>query len=106
MRTEPGEIDSSGRRQAIPVPGSEFRIDATGVISAAGQRPDLSWNEEGLPFALTPHGTFAVGDDGRTNVEGVYAAGDAVSGSTTVVEAMAGGRRVAGSVARYLHEVQ
>lgn len=102
VRTRMSGPDSHGRRRPVPIPGSEFPIDATTVISATGQRPDLSWNKEGLALTLSPENTFIVDEGGMTTVAGVFAAGDAVSGSTTVVEAMASGRRVAHSVSHYL----
>jgi heterodisulfide reductase subunit A len=102
VRTELGEPDDSGRSKPVPIAGSEFLIDADTVISAVGQRPDLSWNREQIPFRLSPQGTFVVDAQGDTGLEGVFAAGDAVNGSTTVVDAMASGRRVAHSVILHL----
>ena len=102
VRTELGEPDRSRRRKSIPVSGSEFVVGATSVISAIGQQPDLSWNQARLPFDFSPENTFIVDDSGLTSVEGVFAAGDAVNGPTTVVEAMASGRKVATSVDAHL----
>ena len=102
IKTELGEPDESGRKRPTPIRGSEFVLDATSVISAVGQQPDLSWNRERLPFDFSPNNTFIVDDSAATNIEGVFAAGDAVNGPTTVVEAMASGRRVARSVDGYL----
>ncbi|GAH20957.1 unnamed protein product, partial [marine sediment metagenome] len=94
--------DESGRRRPIPIEGSDFIMNISSIISAVGQRPDLSWNQEGLSFNLSPENTFIVDDSCLTNIEGVFAAGDAVSGPTTIVEAMASGKRVARSVDNYL----
>jgi len=102
VRTELGEPDRSRRRKPIPLSGSEFVVGATSVISAIGQQPDLSWNQARLPFDFSPENTFIVDDSGLTSVEGVFAAGDAVNGPTTVVEAMASGRKVATSVDAHL----
>ncbi len=102
VRTELGEPDNSGKRKPLPVAGSEFLIDAASVISAIGLRPSLSWNRERLPFDLSHQNTFTVDDNGLTNIEGIFAAGDAVNGPTTVIEAMASGMKVAKSVAFYL----
>lgn len=102
IKTRLGEPDESGRRRPVPIEGSEFIIDTSSIISAVGQRPDLSWNREGLPFHFSSGNTFIVSDSCLTNIEGVFAAGDALNGPTTVVEAMASGKRAASSVGMYL----
>ena len=102
IKTKLGEPDESGRRRPIPIEGSDFIMNISSIISAVGQRPDLSWNQEGLSFNLSPGNTFIVDDSCLTNIEGVFAAGDAVNGPTTIVEAMASGKRVARSVDNYL----
>ena len=102
LRTKLGEADESGRRRPIPIQGSEFVVRASSIISAVGQQPDLSWNQEDLPFQLSHKDTFVVDGDGATNIEGIFAAGDAVSGPTTIVEAMASGRRAAKAAGAYL----
>jgi len=102
VKTELGEPDESGRKRPIPVRHSEFVLDATSVIPAIGQQPDLSWNQEGLPFSFSSRNTFIVDDDYLTNMENVFATGDAVNGPTTVVEAIASGRMAAKAVDRYL----
>ena len=102
VRTRLGEPDESGRRRPVPIKGSEFVVAADSIISAIGQQPDLSWNQEELPFNFSPENTFNTDDNGMTGVAGVFAAGDAVSGPTTIIAAMASGRKVAGFVDSYL----
>ena len=102
VKTRLGEPDKSGRRKPIPIKGSEFVVNADLVISAIGQQPDLSWNHEGLPFNFSPENTFITDGSSMTGVAGVFAAGDAVSGPTTIVAAMASGKKVAGFVDSYL----
>jgi NADPH-dependent glutamate synthase beta subunit-like oxidoreductase len=102
IRTKLGETDESGRKTAVPIKGSELVVKASSIISAVGQQPDFSWNQEDLTFQLSPRNTFIVDADGATNMEGVFAAGDAVNGPTTIVEAMANGRRAAQGVEAYL----
>jgi NADPH-dependent glutamate synthase beta subunit-like oxidoreductase len=97
-----GEPDESGRRKPIPVEGSEFQMEASSIIAAVGQRPELSWNNEKLPFKFTRSNTFAGNSSGTTGVEGVFAAGDNLTGPSTVVEAMAGGKAAAKAVDVYL----
>ncbi len=102
LRTRLGETDESGRRRPIPIQGSEFEVQASSIISAVGQQPDLSWNQEGLAFHLSGNHTLVVDGNGMTSIEGMFAAGDAVTGPTTIVEAMASGRRAARAAAAYL----
>jgi len=96
VKTRLGEPDASGRRRPIPVEGSQFEILADTVISAVGQQQDHSLISKGVSRA---EGSLTIDPDGmRTGVEGVFAAGDFVNGPTTVVEAMASGKKVAQAV--------
>ena len=98
-RTEPGRPDASGRRTPVPVPGSEFTIEADTVMLAIGEAPDLA------PLASTdvPHdGRIGVRFTGATSAAGVFACGDAAFGHGTVTQAIATGRRVADAVALHL----
>ena len=102
IKTKLAQRDKSGRRSPVPIKGSEFVEKANSVISAVGQQADLSWNQNGLSFKLSPGNTFMVNDSCMTNIEGIFAAGDAVNGPTTIVEAMASGKKAASSAALYL----
>jgi heterodisulfide reductase subunit A len=101
IRMELGEPDESGRRRPVPVDGSEFTVDVDTVIMAIGQRV----NKDGLPDTLdyTGWGTISVDEvTFGTNVDGVFAGGDVVSGPATVIEAVAAGKEAAISIHRYL----
>ena len=100
MRMELREADASGRKRPVPVEGSEFVIEAGTIISAVGQQPDYEPVTRGL--VLREQILSIDRETLQTNVEGVFAAGDFVTGASTVVEAMAGGKRSAQAVARYL----
>ncbi len=102
QKTKLGEPDETGRRRPIPIEGSEFVINTSSIISAIGQQPELSWNREGLQFKFSSRNTFITDENCLTNIEGVFAAGDGVNGPSTVVEAMASGKKAARSVALYL----
>lgn len=104
VKTELCGLDESGRGTPIPIEGSEFVIHASGVISAVGQKPDMMWNQTGEPFTLSAHNTFVTDGELATNLQGVFAAGDCVTGPSTVVGAMASGRRAACSIRNYLRE--
>jgi len=98
-----GEPDASGRRRPILVPGSEFFAPADTVIAAVGQAPDLSFLPADSALERTRWERLVV-DENRlvTNVPGVFAGGDFVSGPGMVIEAIAAGRRGATAIDKYL----
>ncbi len=94
-----GEPDAGGRRSPVPVEGSQFRVEADTVIMAVGQAPD---RVEGLNAALGKGGRIKADDSLATNLPGVFAGGDAVTGPATVIEAIGAGKRAAESIHSYL----
>jgi len=103
VKMELGPPDESGRRRPLPVSGSEFLIECATVIPAIGQTVDpLLWDTfHGLERSRK--GTIGVGDATyATSVEGIFAGGDAVTGPSTVVSAVAAGKQAAESISRYL----
>jgi len=92
-----GDVDASGRPRPIPVDRSDFFINADTAIVSIGQKADISYGVGG-DLKLNQRGTIEVEAGGRTNIFGVYASGDVVSGPSTVVEAMASGRRAARTI--------
>lgn len=92
-----GDVDASGRPRPIPVDGSDFFINADTAIVSIGQKADISYGVGG-DLKLNQRGAIEVEADGQTNIFGVYASGDVVSGPSTVVEAMASGRRAARTI--------
>jgi glutamate synthase (NADPH/NADH) small chain len=100
---ELGEPDDSGRRRPVPVDGSEFELECDLVIVAvgAGANPLLSQSTEGLK--LNKWGYIqADPKTGKTSKKGVWAGGDIVTGSATVILAMGAGRIAADSIDDYL----
>jgi glutamate synthase (NADPH/NADH) small chain len=93
-RMELGEADASGRRRPVEVMGSEFVIAADTAIKAIGQRPRSAFVSliDGVEL---DHGRIVVDEHGRTGNPRYYAAGDAVSGGATVVDAVRGAKVVA-----------
>jgi heterodisulfide reductase subunit A len=101
LRMELGEPDASGRRRPIPVKGSEFTLDVDNLIVAIGQSVDKS----GLPGELAYNERGTISADPvtlETNMPGVFAGGDAVSGPADVIGAIAAGKEAAESIDRYL----
>ena len=99
LRQRLGEIDESGRRQPVPIPGAEFTIPCDIVIPAIGEL--ATWVED-ESLGVHQRGVFQVGKAAETSMAGVFAAGDAVVGSSTVVRAVAQGNLVAQSVDTWL----
>jgi len=95
-----GKPDAGGRRSPVPVDGSEFRVEADTVIVAVGQGPE---KVRGLSVASEKGGRItADGGTMATNIPGVFAGGDAVTGPATVIEAIGAGKRAAASIHEYL----
>ena len=103
IRMELGEPDESGRPRPVPIPGSEFRIEADTVIPAISQSPDLSFLNglEGLKTSRWG-GIEADPVTLETSLKGIFAGGDVVTGPQTYIDAMAAGRKAALSIDRYL----
>ena len=103
VRMALGEPDASGRRQPVPVQGSEFVLEADMVIPAVGQAVDLSFLRERSYLETTRRGTVKADPDTlQTSEEWVFAGGDCVSGPATLIEAMAAGLRAANSIDQYI----
>ena len=103
IRMELGEPDRSGRRRPIPIPGSEFVMEADTVVMALGTSPNpiLVKTTDGLN-AHSWGGLVADEHTGRTSRPRVWAGGDAVTGSATVILAMGAGKIAANDIHEYL----
>lgn len=103
LKMELGEPDASGRRRPVPVEGSEFDLECDLAIIAvgAGANPLLTQSTDGLE--LNKWG-YIVADErtGKTSKKAVWAGGDIVTGSATVILAMGAGREAANSIHDYL----
>ncbi|MBQ6603836.1 MAG: NADPH-dependent glutamate synthase [Eubacterium sp.] len=103
IRMELGEPDASGRRRPVEVPGSEFEIEADTVIMALGTTPNPMISES-TPGLEINRKKCIVTDEatGRTSREGVFAGGDAATGSATVILAMGAGKAAAAAMDEYI----
>jgi len=102
IRNKLGDVDSSGRRRPVPIPGTEFTITLDTLIVAIGERPDSDCLAS-MGLELDKAGRLRVdGKTLRTNCKGVFAGGDLVTGPNTVVDAIAAGRKAAEVIDRYL----
>jgi len=99
VRTRPGELRRDGKREVTPIEGSEFVLPADAVIVATGQRsqpfdtPGEKNDQEVLKADKTSF---------KTTLPGLYVAGDYLTGPSTVIEAIAMGRKAAERIARDL----
>ncbi len=104
IKTELGAPDGSGRRRPLPIEGSEFIVECDAIIGAIGQQMDIGWVATGNGPDLTPRNTFAVHPHTmQTSIPQVFAAGDAVTGPASVIEAVAAGHKAVEAIHRYLN---
>jgi glutamate synthase (NADPH/NADH) small chain len=101
-RMELGEPDASGRRAPVCVMDSDFRIDCDTVIIALGTRANPLLTNAAPDVEVNKRGYIVAGDDGGTSKPGVFAGGDIVTGSATVILAMGAGKKAAGAIDSYL----
>ena len=103
IKMELGEPDASGRRSPVPIKDSEFLIDVDTVVVAVGTmaNPIVPATTTGLE--VNKKGYIVTKDEsGLTSREGIYAGGDIVTGSATVILAMGAGRKAANAIHEYL----
>jgi len=101
-RMELTEPDSSGRRAPVCVLDSDFTIECDTVISAVGTRANPLLAKAAPDLALTKRGYIVTDDEGATNLAGVFAGGDIVTGAATVILAMGAGKKSAAAMDRWL----
>lgn len=102
IRMELGEPDATGRRRPVPVPDSDFVIDADCVIMAIGTSPNplIKSTTDGLE--VNARGGIVADENGCTSRDGVFAGGDTVTGAATVIKAMGAGKIAAKSIDAYI----
>jgi NADPH-dependent glutamate synthase beta subunit-like oxidoreductase len=99
-----GEPDESGRPSPQPVPNSEFELNVDTVISAIGYMPE----EETLKssgVSTREQNRVIVNNNYATNLKNVFACGDVVSGPSSLIEAIASGKKTAKSVHCYFRNL-
>jgi len=85
IKNKLGELDSSGRRP-IPIPGTEYTLKCDTVIFATGEKASLPFSSQEHGIKLTKYGTIWVDENGKTSRNGVFAAGDVVTGPSNVAK--------------------
>ncbi|MBM4143539.1 MAG: NADPH-dependent glutamate synthase [Lentisphaerae bacterium] len=104
LRYRLGEPDRSGRPRPVAIEGSEFMLDVDTVIVAIGNAPNPLIKRTTAELKTNEWGGLLVDDKGMTSMPGVFAGGDIVLGSATVIEAMGQGRVAAAAINEYLEE--
>ncbi len=104
VETVPGPPDAKGIPWPVTKPGAEpYLIPCRRAFVAIGQQGDPApFGSPDPRVTLSPQGLVVVDAEARTSVPRVYGAGDAVSGPSSVVQAMASGRRAARAVHKAL----
>ena len=102
IKQELGEPDEKGRRKPVPVKGSNWILDVDTVIIAIGTSPNPLIRSTTKNLETTKKGGIQADEGGRTSREGVFAGGDAVTGSATVILAMGAGKTAAKSIDEYI----
>jgi len=107
QRMELGEPDASGRRRPVPVAGSEFELPLSVAVIAIGTSANPIVQNTTPGLGTDKRGYIqADPETQRTSRKGVFAGGDIVTGSATVILAMGAGRRAARSIHEYLNTGQ
>lgn len=99
LRSRPGEIREDGKQNIIPIKGSEFILKADSIIVATGQAPgpfEAPGDKDKNEILTVDRTSFA------TSQKRLYAAGDYVTGPSTVIESIAMGRKAAHRIAEDL----
>ncbi len=104
-KMELGAVDNSGRRRPIPIEGSGFVVDLDTLIVAIGEEPELSFLDTDHSLEISTSNTIVVNPERfATNIDGVFAGGDVVTGPNTVIEAMSSGKVVAEMIDKYIRK--
>ena len=103
IRNRLGEPEKDGRRRPIPVEGTEFDIDIDLLIPAVSQSPDISFLPEEIGLEISKWDRLSVNPETfETNVRGIFAGGDFITGPRDVIRVIADGRKAALSIHGYL----
>lgn len=103
IRMKLGDMDESGRRTPVEIKGSEFIENLDTLVISISEQPDISFISSESNLVVTKKGTLNVDSETlATNVPGIFAGGDIVSGPNTVVDAVAAGKIAADSIDKYL----
>jgi len=102
IKNKLGDVDASGRRNPVEIPGSEETLEFDTLIVTIGDTPDVDYISY-MGIDVNKWGTLIINEDTlQTNRESVFAGGDVVTGPNTVIAAIADGKKAAVMIDRYL----
>ena len=97
------DLDASGRRRPVEIPGSEFVLDVDTVIMSLGTSPNPLISSTTIGLDVNKRKCIIADEEtGKTSKDGVYAGGDAVTGAATVILAMGAGKAAAKGIHEFL----
>ncbi len=99
-------IDESGRKQPIPIEGSNFFIDCDTVIMALGNTPNPIISNSLPNLNTNKNQTIIVNENMQTSIPFVFAGGDIVTGAATVIGAMGAGKKASISIDNYIKSLK
>ncbi|NLO49666.1 MAG: NADPH-dependent glutamate synthase [Bacteroidales bacterium] len=102
QKMELAEPDDSGRRRPVPIANSEYEIECDQVIMAIGTNPNPLLTDSCKELKKNKWGMLIVNESLETSIPNVYAGGDVISGSATVILAMGAGRQAAKEITKKL----
>jgi len=98
IKMELGEPDASGRARPIPIKNSNYKITSDLVIVAIGNEADDMLTSSCSDIEVGKWGNIEIDENGKTNLEGIYAGGDIVTGADTVASAIVAAKRAANNI--------
>lgn len=98
-----GEPDESGRRRPVELEGSDFTMEVDCVIMSIGTAPNPLIRNAASGLEFSERGGIITDENGQTSRVAVYAGGDAVTGSATVILAMGAGKTAAHAIDEYIN---
>jgi len=104
LRNQLTTIDSTGRPTPIPIKGSNFFIDADMAILAIGQKANKLFTQTVPEIKLDRDGYIVVDYGAKTSLDRVWAGGDIIGGTATVIQAIGDGKRAASNMDKTLRE--
>jgi len=103
VATELRDYDETGRRRPVPIPNSEFIVTLDNLILAVGEEPDLSFLPTGDGVEISKRNTIVTElETLATGQPGIFAAGDVVTGPSTIADSIGSGKLAAVSIHKFL----
>ncbi len=110
IRMKLGEPDKKGKRDILPIPGSTNSLSVDTVISSLGQMAvngTMAGGELEEQLKMKAGGIFYANPrSSETSVKGVFAGGDAATGTKSVIQAVVSARRAANNINAYIMDCE